>query len=69
MFRVHFGLPLVIPDENNNKTNLFSFGIARGSPKCTLNVSPPIEFLGYFQNTLAALATLATLADWKCLNK
>ena len=27
------------------------------------------QILGYFQNTLAALATLATLADWKCLNK
>ena len=42
MFRFHFGLPLVTSNENKNKIKLFSFGIARESPKCTLNISPPI---------------------------
>ena len=40
-----FGLPACYPDENKNKTKLFSFGITRGSPKWTLNISPPIIVL------------------------
>ena len=44
MFRFHFGLPLVTSNENKNKIKLFSFGIARESPKCTLNISPPFTY-------------------------